>query len=204
MRNASQKAERSDIAARRERLQSPEIIQQTSAVRHPPVQIVWATVLRSLSYDDPPTTGISSYIVRPITSGVQAWTSRGYSIGDVASYDSGSPTAQGRNRSYTCIQAPGSSPPTDGEDNAWWTLGGLDEIEIDLALGHAAYSSSYQRDLRNWLSWLVEKAVQPIIKRAEPAGDKWFFALNLFFAGTESASSLRWHETDKRVMAVWR
>jgi len=35
VRNASQKAERSDIAARREHLQSPEIVQQTSAVRHP-------------------------------------------------------------------------------------------------------------------------------------------------------------------------
>jgi len=166
-------------------------------------QIVWATVLRSLSYDDPPTTGISSYIVRPTTSTIESWENKGYSIGDVVSYDSGSPTAQGWNRSYTCIQAPGSSPPTEGEDNAWWTLGGSDEIEIDLSMGYAAYSSS-KRDLRNWLGWLVEDGVQPIIKRAEPAGDKWFFALNLFFAGTEATSSLRWHETDKRVMAVWR
>lgn len=162
-------------------------------------QIIWATVLRSLSYDDPPTTGISSYIVRPINSKVEAWANKGYSIGDVASYDSGSPTAQGENRSYTCIQPPGSTHPTEGDDNAWWTLGGSDEIEIDLAMGYAAYSSS-KRDLRNWLPWLVEEAIQPIIKR----DDEWFFALNLFFAGTESASSLRFHETDKRVMAVWR
>jgi len=161
-------------------------------------QIVWATVLRSLSYDDPPTTGISSYIVRPTTSTIESWENKGYSIGDVVSYDGGG-TIQGRNRSYTCIQAPGSSPPTEGEDNAWWTLGGSDEIEIDRALGYEAYSSS-KRDLRYWLPWLVEEAVLPIIKR----DDKWFFALHLSFAGTESASSLRWNETDERVMAVWR
>ncbi len=203
MRNVSQKAERIETAARREKLTSPEIIQQTSAVRHPPVQIVWATVLRSPSYDDPPTTGINSYIVRPAISRVKAWVNKAYSLGDMVSYDSGSPTIQGCNRSYTCIQIPGSTHPTEGEDNAWWTLGGSDEIEIDLAMGYAAYSSS-KRDLRDWLPWLIEKAVQPIIKRTESSGDKWFFALNLFFAGTESASSLRWHETQDRAMAVWR
>ncbi len=162
--------------------------------------IVWATCVRSLSYDDPPTTGISTYLVRPAKSKTEPWSAQGHSFGDVVSYDSGTATTAGQNRSYTCIQAPGNNPPSEGADNNQWTLGGADEVEINRALGHDAYSSASEKDLRNWLPWIPPGAVVAIIQY----DGSWYLSSGLFFAGTESTSSLRWNKTDERVMAVWR
>lgn len=200
--NIHKKVDRIDRAARLERLQSPEMIQKTKAIRFPlGVQERRAEVIGGLKYPDPENEdpdlrmGIDHYICRLFDSEYTEWESGptiSYICGDLHLYN---------NKLYRCLLDHG--PPVSVAENPEATEGTLWESQEEvnpIPLAREGDSTDYKGDLRNFLPWFEVGDIVPLVERE----GVWYFNLQMFQSGDEENSSLRWGEKARRVMAVYK
>ncbi len=185
-----------DVAARREQLIPSEIIQKTKAVRFPDLGLLikWVVIVRGLKYADPADEdnpeGYSNYRVRLLTASDPAWDSE-------TTYNTGDNVIYGDNYSYSSkIDENLNRPPTgEPSSNGYW------EYQEEITVSGLAMEGSYlSTDLRDWSRWFAKDDIIPLVER----NNNWYIWQTLTPCGSEGVCSLRWNETDNRLMSVYK
>jgi len=199
MNDTNRIADRSDHAARRERIIPPDTIQTSNAIRHAAAgsAIQWANITQIPTYsssDNDITAEV--YIVLPADDTTPVWSNGGGGEveGDYAEND----VVKGSNdRIYKCVLQAGSGThdPTEDTTDTYWTIDDANETQIDHVLGYAG-----TQDMRDFVPWLEVGTLVPIVEKS----DVWYIALQFTRVGASGDRTVIWNETDERAMAVWK
>ncbi|HIJ70648.1 MAG TPA: hypothetical protein HPP87_04705 [Planctomycetes bacterium] len=158
-------------------------------------KVTWAKVINGLKYADPegdPPEGYSEYTVRLLTMQYEKWA-------EGVNYEKDEELTRNDylyrakfNHVSTALNGPTGTP----ESNGFWQW-----VETEVQVSGIAMEGDYLSvDLRNWVRWFVEDDIIPLTKRS----GNYYIWQTLIPAGSSGFMSVRWHETENRIMAVYK
>jgi len=189
----NRKAGSFDERARLERLQPPEMIQKTKAVRHPFTSIK-ARIVQTLQRADPaaspPVTAVNWYEVELMNAAIEEWSDAGG-----LTFQKGNIYKQ-QNKLYECKITHTNPPalPPDTTSSHWKE-----------ATSMKAWVFGYSGDLLEAVPWFQPGDIVEIIKYIDdrwPERQWWILETAIRIKDGDSCS-LKWNSDEHRLMAVF-